>query len=144
MADEKQTRSGLAGVPMAVAVVVVIAWVVFVIVLLLNLGAEEARWTRLTFVFASVQAVAFAGAGAIFGVSVQSERVKKAEASAKKNATAATNGRALAAMTMADDAPRDTAGLEALPAPGQEDEVRRRHAEAARRLFPDMATQPPS
>jgi len=129
-------RAGLSGVPMVVAVGAVLVWLGFVIVLLTRTGTDSEQWTRLTFVFASVQALAFAAAGALFGVTVQSARVEKAERAAEENAEDAANGRALAAYTIADGETGEEALLESLPAAGAADTVRRRHAEVARRLFP--------
>jgi hypothetical protein len=129
-------RAGLSGVPMVVAVGAVLIWLAFVIVLLTRSDAESEQWTRLTFVFASVQALAFAGAGALFGVTVQSARVEKAERAAEENAEDAANGRALAAYTIADEEAGEEGELESLPGAGSAATVRRRHAEVARRLFP--------
>jgi NADH:ubiquinone oxidoreductase subunit 6 (subunit J) len=121
---------------MVVAVGAVLVWLGFVIVLLTRTGTDSEQWTRLTFVFASVQALAFAAAGALFGVTVQSARVEKAERAAEENAEDAANGRALAAYTIADEETGEEALLESLPGAGAADAVRRRHAEVARRLFP--------
>lgn len=135
--SDPQSRppSGISGVPMVVAVGAVLVWIAFVVILLGRTDAEAEQWTRLTFVFASVQALAFAGAGALFGVSVQGERVRKAEQAAEDNAEDAANGRALATFTIVDDVESD---LESLPRGDDSSAVRRRHAEAARRLFPDL------
>ncbi|HEY5855789.1 MAG TPA: hypothetical protein VIW24_17510 [Aldersonia sp.] len=150
-------RAGLSGAPLAVAVVAVCIWIAFVLVMLLSSDTPDLQWTRLTFVFSSVEAVAFAAAGALFGVTVQRDRVERAEKQADSNAKDAANGRALAAMTMADDDgapgqkneppfPEESYGVEGPVASeesygvaGQPDrETRRRHADAARRLFPDL------
>jgi hypothetical protein len=102
------------------------------------------RWARLAWIFASVEAIAFGAAGALFGSSVQRARAEKAEESAKENAQDAANGRALAELLKAE-APPGEAGLgesplESLGAgdarPGPADVVAARHAELARRLFP--------
>src|SRR5215204_1451362 len=102
--DVKATRAGLSGAPMVVAILAVLIWVAFVVVMLLASDSGDKTWTRLTFVFASVEAIAFAAAGALFGVSVQRERVQKAEEKADVHAREAANGRALAAVSIADEA----------------------------------------
>jgi len=105
-----RTRTGLHGVPLGVAVAAVCLWVGFVVVMLMSSNSPDLQWTRMTFVFSSVEAIAFAAAGALFGVSVQRERVQQAEERAEANATDAANGRALAAMTMADGAAASPGG----------------------------------
>jgi hypothetical protein len=139
--EVKETRTGLSGLPMVVAVFAVVVWVAFVVAMLLASDASDTTWTRLTFVFASVEAIAFAAAGALFGVTVQRERVQKAEERAETNARAAANGRALAAVNVADaeaEAGRDPAGQSFGPGGAPEGSLGRRHAEVARRLFPDV------
>jgi hypothetical protein len=148
--DDEQARpprTGLTGVPLAVAVTAICIWLTFVVVMLLLSGSPDLQWTRVTFVFSSVEAIAFAAAGALFGVTVQRERVKTAEERAETNATDAANGRALAAMTIAD---YDDTGEQHRGDPAQEyfgvptlsdDDVRRRHAIAARLLFPELTAR---
>lgn len=137
--------SRLSGLPLVVAVVAIGVWIAFVIVMVWTSNADETQWVRLTFVFASVEALAFAAAGALFGVTVQRERVEKAEERAEANARDASNGRALALMYLADEdrgaaRPASAPGLESLaPDDDADRSVRRRHAEAARRLFPDLS-----
>jgi hypothetical protein len=95
-----------------------------------------------TFVFASVQAIASAAAGALFGNAVQKDRVKSAESRADSAETAASNGRALALILQHEAAPtgagasaaKQTTPGDAAPA----DEVRQSHAALARRLFGDL------
>jgi Na+/melibiose symporter-like transporter len=139
--DVKETRTGLSGVPMVVAILAVAIWAAFLVVMLLASDSEDKTWTRLTFVFASVEAIAFAAAGALFGVSVQRERVQTAEQKADAHARDAANGRALAAINVADEAAteaRDPAA-QSFGAGGAPDAgLYRRHAEVARRLFPDI------
>jgi Na+/melibiose symporter-like transporter len=137
----KETRTGLSGAPMVVAILAVLIWVAFVVVMLLASDSGDKTWTRLTFLFASVEAIAFAAAGALFGVSVQRERVQKAEEKADVHAREAANGRALAAVNLADDAAtagQDPAGQSFSPGGPPDADLRRRHGEVARRLFPDM------
>jgi hypothetical protein len=140
----KEQRSGITGIPMIVAIGAILVWVVFAIAMLLQAAAAgEITWNRLSFIFASVEAIAFAAAGALFGVTVQAQRVQQAEAKADANARDAANGRALAAINLADEAQvieqdREGAFERYGPADAKDAEVRRRHAEAARRLFPDL------
>lgn len=99
------------------------------------------HWSRPAWVFASVEAIAFGAAGALFGSSIQKDRAEKAEANARDNAHGAANGRALAEMIKAEDpgAPSGQTALESLGAGTPRDavaSVAARHAEAAGKLFP--------
>lgn len=141
-AETKEVRSGISGIPLAVAVVAVLTWLAFVIVMLRSTGQGETEWTRLTFVFASVEAIAFAAAGALFGVTVQRERVQAAEEKAATNERDAANGRALAIANMSDGghlvASDTDSEVESYGPDSPEDGIRVRHAELARKLFPDL------
>jgi hypothetical protein len=151
MADEQANppRTGLSGVPLAVATGAICIWIAFTVMMLLWSDSPDLQWARLTFVFSSVEAIAFAAAGALFGVTVQRERVKSAEDRAEANAQDAANGRALAAITIADHGdPREEREEHAGTGYQEEsfgsampwgDNVERRHAAAARLLFPDLA-----
>ena len=93
----------LQGWALAAALVVMAAWLAMAGYLLTQADAPDDRWTRIGLVFSSIQAVAFAAAGALFGATVTAQRVEdakhradRAEGEAKENATAAANGRALA------------------------------------------------
>jgi hypothetical protein len=145
MADEttSEKRTGIAGVPMIIAALAILAWLGFIIVMALSANSGDTEWARLAYVFGSVEAIAFAAAGALFGVTVQRDRVEKAEKVAEQNAQDAASGRALAAVNLADEGQvvqRD--GESVFEAYGPDDakdaEIRRRHAAAARRLFPDL------
>jgi len=138
-----QKRTGITGVPMIVAVLAILIWLGFIIVMALASNSSNSEWTRLVYVFGSVEAIAFAAAGALFGVTVQRDRVEKAENVAEQNAQDAAGGRALAAINLADEGQivqRD--GESVFESYGPDDakdaEIRRRHAAAARRLFPDL------
>ena len=126
---------------MVVAVLVLAAFGAFVVFLVAQVGEDEVEWSRLAWIFASVEAIAFGAAGALFGSSIQRDRAEKAEAAARENAEAAASGKALAEVIKADDPtqPAGSASLEAL-GPGSERSaaasVAQRHAELARRLFP--------
>lgn len=132
-------RTPLTGAALIAALIAISVWIVFLVVMVVSADIGETQWIRLTYVFASVEALAFAAAGALFGVSVQRDRVEKAEEKAEANARDAEQGRALAAAVIADghDAGIE-GGLESLRDDVGAGDVRRRHAETARRLFPDL------
>ena len=128
---------------MLVAVGALAVWVGFLVVMGFAADAPNEEWTRLAYIFASVEAIAFTAAGALFGVTVQRERVAKAEEAAAENAQDASNGRALAAINIADEGQVVERNGETVfesfgPDDAKDAEVRRRHAAAARRLFPNV------
>jgi hypothetical protein len=133
-------RPQLSRAAVVVAILVLAAFAGFVAFLVGQVGEDETEWARLAFVFASVEAIAFGAAGALFGSSIQRERAEKAEEAARANAQDAANGRALAEAIKAE-APEEPGGgdLESLGAGRQPDaaaSVAARHAELAKRLFP--------
>jgi len=113
MANDKTDK--LTGVATAAALIVLTAWLVLVLWLAFHTGANEQQWARLNSVMGSLEAVAFAAAGALFGTTVQKQRVQESKEQAEKadnravaaeqkasaNAQAATNGKALAAAVKA-------------------------------------------
>jgi hypothetical protein len=120
-------RTPLAGAALAVAVAVIVVWLGLLVWLLVEVNATEVTWSRLLVVLGSVEAVAFAAAGALFGTAVQRQRVEAAESRADANETAAVNGHKLAAAIKATR--RETRErLSAAPDP---------LLELADRLFPD-------
>ena len=58
---------------------------VFVWYMMRNLDFDETEWARATFLFAGVEAVAFAAVGYFFGTQVQRGNVQEAKADAKKS-----------------------------------------------------------
>jgi hypothetical protein len=131
----------LSGVALGVAVLMLAGFAVLVIVLVVQSDSDDVTWTRLAWIFTSVEAIAFGAAGALFGSSIQRERAEKAEESARENAQGAANGKALAEMIKAEDpaAPAGVATLESLGAGAERNaaaSVAARHAEVARKLFP--------
>ena len=98
-------------------------------------NSDQVTWHRLAWLFTSVEAIAFAAAGALFGASVHRERAEKAEAEARKHAVHAARGKALAAAIKADEEGEGgaTRGLDDAGDAG----LRRRHARLARELFPE-------
>ena len=125
---------------MAAALVVLVAFAVFVVFMLTEVGSSELRWTRAAWLFASVEAIAFGAAGALFGSSIQRERAENAEAQARENAKDAANGRALASVVLADAPEGGSGDLETL-GPGQRPPAPRSHAAVARDLFPHVAAR---
>ncbi|MGH3868918.1 MAG: hypothetical protein ACRDQ4_22920 [Pseudonocardiaceae bacterium] len=99
-----KSGTSLAGTALAVAVTVIAVWLGVLIWALIEVNASEVTWARLLVVLGSVEAVAFAAAGALFGTTVQRQRVEDqrvradvAESRADANQTAAINGHKLAA-----------------------------------------------
>lgn len=137
---EPQRTAQLSGVALVAALVVLVGFVIFVVFLIVEVDVDEIRWSRLAWIFASVEAIAFGAAGALFGSSIQRARAEKAEGDAKENAEAAANGRALAESLKADEPPEPGKRRVETLGPGQRQDpaadVARRHAELARRLFP--------
>jgi hypothetical protein len=134
---EIKTAQTLRGPALIAAVLALVLWAAFVVVMLFRANtASDLLWTRLAFLFASVEAVAFAAGGAMWGASIQRERAEKAEQAATENQKDAANGRALAATLLAEGGqPSGTPGVQRL---GPEaSEVAQRHAVIARSLFPD-------
>ena len=135
-------KVSVSGTALATAFVVLAAFTGFVWYMITQRSAGDIAWSRLAWLFSSVEAIAFGAAGALFGSNVQRQRAEKAEAAAEQNATAAANGRALAASIKADarggSAPADV--LEGTGSAGPADRgvqnLAARHAAIARELFP--------
>ena len=68
---------------------------------------SEVTWARLAWLFSSVEAIAFAAAGALFGAARPPRAAEKAESEARKLAGDAARGRALAATLKAEAAVSD-------------------------------------
>jgi hypothetical protein len=152
--QETKASSSLSGPGVWVAVLVLLGFAGLVVTMILSANVTEQTWIRLAWVFSSVEAIAFAAAGAIFGSSVHRERAEKAEERAVKNEQQAANGRALATQLLVDgtQAPLPTAGAGERPDPltgsgppagtaagPSVDATAARHARAAQALFPDLA-----
>ena len=146
--------SKLTGAALWVAIAAIAVWIAFSVALLVLSDTSETEWTRAAWVFGSIQAVAFAAAGALWGTSVQQQNVSNAQkqaasaqADADQQREAATNGRALAAVMQAE-APAQPAASTTGPKPmggggtaaGAEsaDNLRQRHAQLSRALFGDL------
>jgi hypothetical protein len=127
------------------AVVALLVWAGFAGYLLYRSSSAEVQWTRIAWVFSSVEAVAFAAAGLIFGTTVNRQQAQQAEARANANQNDAEAGRALAAALKADeppvayDGPAPAGGPQALGQTQRDDaasQLAARHARLARQLFP--------
>lgn len=88
------------------------AWIVFD--LFGKLNAEELQWTRAMSLLSGVEAIAFAGAGYLFGSEVHrkqaesaEKKAEKAEEKAQESEQAATNGKILAESVKAKSAELD-------------------------------------
>ncbi len=132
----------LSGAGLVAALVVLVAFAALVAYLTRQVGAPETTWTRLAWLFSSVEAIAFGAAGALFGSSIQRQRAERAEDEARRNSDAAARGRALAAAIKADDpgtsqtrSDLETLGPGGAPSGGAS-AVAARHAAVARELFP--------
>jgi hypothetical protein len=94
---------------------VLAAWLALLSWLAFHTGATELQWARLGSVLGSLEAVAFAAAGALFGTTIQKQRVAdaneragkaedraaRAEKTSTEHTQAVANGRALAAAVKA-------------------------------------------
>lgn len=112
-----EPKRPLAGVAMWAAVAALVVWLGFSIVLLFQADTQEVTWSRVAWVYGSVQAIAFAAAGALFGTAVSRDSVNKAderadaaEADAEANRDDATKGKVLAAAIQAEAATAPRAG----------------------------------
>jgi hypothetical protein len=136
------------------AVVVLVLYLVFTLMLLLVAGdSSQLTWDRYIFVYGGLEAVVFGAAGALFGTKVQRAQTAKAEQRAEANQADAEAGRALRkaveteesfSNTDSDSASRSgglATGRIASPGAGGEpiDDLLavERLAELARRLFDD-------
>jgi hypothetical protein len=141
----------LKGPTLWVAIAALVAWFGFSLFLLIEAdNSSEQTWTRMAWVFGSIQAVGFAAAGALFGTAVQREQTAKAEeradsaeSDARANSELAAKGQAFGAvaqaeaLTAGEDADRLTPMGPGQPSTEQ-DETRRRHADISRALFGDL------
>lgn len=140
---EKRQRSAsrLSGWALFAAVVAILAYGAMIVFLVTAADSQEVVWSRLIYVFSSVQALAFAAAGTLWGTTISQARVEKAEAQASESAVDATNGKALAAALKAESTnPKESDGDRNFrgqaPADNGAQVVIVRHAELADRLFP--------
>jgi hypothetical protein len=142
-------ESTLHGAALIAALVLVAAWLAMLGWMVFRTTVPDLEWTRLLVILGSLEAVAFAAAGALFGTTIQrrriedakerevkaDERASNAEKTSVNNAQAAANGRALATAVKARRNFRADSGVERVSTQQQEtyDEL----LTLAERLFPD-------
>ena len=91
--DEKR----LPAISIAIATTVIVSWLGVLVLMLSHVGDEgETAWDRLAVVLNSIEAIAFAAAGAMFSATVQGHRVREAKERADRHEDAAMKGKSLA------------------------------------------------
>lgn len=135
----------LRGVALAAAGIALLLWAAFTGFMIAQASTgNEIEWTRLAYLFASVEAIAFGAAGALWGTTINKQRAEQAERRAGANERDASNGRALASSQIAAAGDIiDQNGDSALQSLGggpdrAAAEVIQRNARQARMLFPDL------
>jgi len=134
---------------LVVAVAAVVLWAVVSVILITQKNVNDVAWARLAWVFGSIEAIAFAAAGALFGTAITrgqaekaEERAGQAEERAESLNSAAASGRALGASLQAEEAakfgPPDETGQSMSVTESAEDEAIRRHARLSRALLGDL------
>lgn len=103
MSDPNSAPRRLEKIPTLVAVLLIIAFLVMLT--LLALMRSDSHWDRLIFLFTGLEALVFAGAGALFGTAVQRGTVEAAQQSA-----ATAQEQAETERTRADNAERSAMG----------------------------------
>jgi hypothetical protein len=101
------------------AFVVLVAFSVLLVYMFHHVSTDDKSWSRYSYLYGSVQAIAFAAAGALFGTQVQRQQTKHAVDLAKDaqrrgddNADAAAKGKALAGAVRAErEAHKDLPGV---------------------------------
>jgi hypothetical protein len=142
-ASQIRTPRGISAWALAIGIIVLLAWGAFIWYMIDRAGTQdETLWARLGWLFGSVEAVAFAAAGAIFGSSVQRQRAEAAEKRSDDNAQDAANGRALATKII-HDAPDTSTGRVRVEAFGPDQQraasaIAEEYAALARALFPSL------
>jgi Na+/melibiose symporter-like transporter len=138
-------RTPVHGFALVAAGIALILWAVFTTFMIVKANtSNEVQWARLAYLFASVEAIAFGAAGALWGTTINRERAVQAEHRAAANERDASNGRAMASSQIAeageivdqtDDSALQRMGGGPDPAAAA---VLQRHANQARMLFPDL------
>jgi hypothetical protein len=132
----------LAGVALVVAVAVIVVWLGLLIWLAVSANSSDIAWSRELVVLGSVEAVAFAAVGALFGTTVQRQRVADltaqrdaAQSLAEASQAAAVNGEKLAVAVRTANASKAGSRAEQLSTSGRanSDPV----LELANLLFPE-------
>jgi hypothetical protein len=124
--DGARQSPPLAGVALVVAVAVIVVWLGLLIWLAISANASDIAWSRQLVVLGSVEAVAFAAVGALFGTTVQRQRVADltaqrdaAQSWAEANQAAAVNGEKLAVAVRTANASKADSRAEQLSASGR-------------------------
>lgn len=144
-------EASLQGAALIAALFIVAAWLGLLGWLAFHTGASEVEWARLLAVLGSLEAVAFAAAGALFGTTIQRRRVEEAKERATKaedraaqaekssmaNAQAAVNGKALATAIKARRTRSSAQGVERVSTGHAQEAVTDDLAALAEQLFPD-------
>ncbi|MFA1551860.1 hypothetical protein [Actinomadura chokoriensis] len=127
---------------LGVAIAIIVVWLGLLLWLAVDTSASEVTWSRLLVVLGSVEAVAFAAVGALFGTAVQRQRIDDlqtradaAEARAETHQEAALNGRVLAAAVRASRGAGEEGKTERLSTDGRPG--RDALVALADRLFPE-------
>lgn len=149
MASEETTQTSakqLSRTALVVAVAVVVLWAAASLLLITQRNANDVAWARIAWVFGSIEAIAFAAVGALFGTAVSrgqaekaEERAGQAEGRAESLNKVANDGRALGASLQAEEMAKfgtsDETGEEMSETESAEDEAIRRHARLSRALL---------
>jgi len=155
---EDGAAAGLSRTVIWAALAILAAFAGLVAYMLISASASEQVWQRQMYVFASVEAIVFAAAGALFGVEVkrqeaakavqvadraveEAEEAKKSERQASEEAergrTLAATARGLAATPAGTDARGpDVPGARGGPSSTSQQDVLRALAHVANELFP--------
>lgn len=134
-----KVEGGLSGIALYAAIAVIVAWLLILLWLTQQTTATEIAWSRHLVILASMEAVAFGAAGALFATQIQRQRVAdakeradKAEQEASNNKDGSVKGKALADAVKAQAQAR---GIEGLGAGGVDEQAAL--LALANRLFPD-------
>lgn len=91
--DRTTKKSALNTIRLIIIAAVVVAYGLFIFFLMDKIESEELYWTRLIFIFSSLEAIAFAALGYVFGKEITKKVAKTAELAqreAEKKASYAT------------------------------------------------------
>jgi hypothetical protein len=138
-----------------VAVCALLGFLVLVILMFQQRGGSQTAWDRLVYLLTGVEAVAFAGAGWLFGKEVhraeakaEQQRADNAETDARESAQQADTERtrgmqiAVAAATAAVQQPVRRVGEREVSATAGADNPMDSVADLARRLYPELFPGP--
>jgi uncharacterized protein HemX len=133
----------------AVAIVLLVIYLVFVYLLYQQVDTTpEAAWNRLVFLLTGVEAVAFAGAGYLFGREVNRQRADNAEQRAQSNEGKAQRGETLARLVQNSErkSQRDTSRQRYRSLGASDEAIEEAQSDisdlaaSARELFPEITS----